>query len=445
MSGPGTFFGLEIARRGIQAERYALDVTGHNLTNAGTEGYSRQEAVHAATEPYSLPVFNQKLQEGQLGTGVEISQVRRFRDLYLDNQWREVAGTEGYWEGLEDTLKKVEAVFPEPTEHGMQNTIAKFFNTWHDLNSAPQDIGIKAAVREAAFELTVTFRQTHAQLSDVRQNIDNLVNEKVARINTITQEITEVSTAIAKVKALGQQPNDLLDKRDLLLDELGKLGRLSMSNSDEGYVSVTLYDQELVSIENNRSAITREDAEGWAGESQETGMVAGYIVSLGKIDDYTAMLDELAVGLTNTVNTLHAVGGGKNFFAATGAADFNLHEDVTDQPGESRIANVNGNQALYIAGKRTELTMLGNTTTFEGFYRGLTTIIGADMQGAADRLGTQGAVKEQVNSMRESLTGVSTDEELTKMLQYQYAYQASSRVVTVMDSLLDTLINRTAV
>ncbi|OPX94324.1 MAG: Flagellar hook-associated protein 1 [Pelotomaculum sp. PtaB.Bin104] len=445
MSGPGTFFGLEIGRRGLQSERRAMDVVGHNLSNANTEGYSRQEAVHVATDPYCNPILNQKLIPGQIGTGVEINYIRRFRDLYLDNQWRDVASSEGYWEALNESLKKIEAVFPEPDEeNGLQSLIGKFFNAWEDLNNTPQDIGVKAAVREAGVELTTTFRQTYTQLSDVWQNVDSLINDKVERINSITRQITEVSTAIARVIDLGEQPNDLLDKRDLLLDELGKLGRITVEHSSDGYVSVSLYGQELVSIDNSRVEITRGDAEGWAAGNQETGMMVGYIDALDKIESYMAMMDELALGLTNTVNALHATttssGTYPDFFTATGAADFDLSADV-----KSEITNVNGDQALYIGGKRTELTMLGNTATFESYYRGLTTMIGADTQGSADRLGTQNAVKEQVNNLRESLVGVSTDEELTKMIQYQYAYQSSARIVTVMDTLLDTLINRTAV
>jgi len=441
MSGPGTFFGIEIGRRGLQSERQSMEVVGHNLSNANTEGYSRQEAVHVATDPYCNPVFNQELVPGQIGTGVEISYIRRFRDLYLDNQWRDVASSEGYWEGLNDALKKVEVYFQEPSEEsGLQSLIGKFFNAWEDLNSTPQDIGVKAAVREAAVELTDTIRQTYAQISDVREYIDSIINDKVARVNSITQQITEVSDAIARVIDLGQQPNDLLDKRDLLLDELGKLGSVTVVNSSDGYVSVSLYNQELVTIDNNRADITREDADGWAGENLETGMIVGYINSLDYIDKYMSMMNELALGLTNTVNTLHATGGYPNFFTATGAADFDLSAEV-----KAEISKVNGEQALNIGGKRTDLTMSGNTTTFEGFYRGLTSMVGADTQGSADRLGTQNAVKEQVNNLRESLIGVSTDEELTKMIQYQYAYQSSARVVTVMDTLLDTLINRTAV
>ncbi|MCG9968004.1 flagellar hook-associated protein FlgK [Pelotomaculum terephthalicicum JT] len=445
MSGPGTFFGLEIGRRGLQAERQALEVVGHNLSNASTEGYSRQEAVHEATDPYCNPVLNQKLLPGQIGTGVEITYIRRYRDLYMDNQWRDVACSQGYWEGLNESLKKVEAAFPEPDEeYGLQTLIGKFFNAWEDLNNTPQDIGPKAAVREAGAELATTFRQTYMQLSDVRNNIDSVIDEKVARINSLTQQITEVSTAIARIIKLGEQPNDLLDKRDLLLDELGKIGRVTVENSADGYVSVSLYGQELVAFDNSRVDITRADAEGWAATNPETGMLVGYFDALDKVDEYMSMMDELALGLTNVVNALHATttasGTYPDFFTATGAADFNLSADV-----QSAITNVNGDMALDIGGLRTDLTMLGNTATFEGYYRGLTTMIGADTQGSADRLGTQNAVMTQVDNLRESLIGVSTDEELTKMIQFQYAYQSSARTITVMDELLDTLINRTAV
>jgi len=441
MSGPGTFFGLEIGRRGLQSERRSMDVVGHNLSNANTEGYSRQEAVHVATDPYCNPILNQKLIPGQIGTGVEISYIRRYRDQYLDDQWRDVAGSEGYWEGLNEALKKVEVYFQEPSEdNGINKLIGKFFNAWEDLNNTPQDIGVKAAVREAAVELTDTIRQTYTQITDTRQDISDMIDDKVERINSITQQITEVSAAIARVIKLGEQPNDLLDKRDLLLDELGELGSVTVENSPDGYVSVSLYEQELVAGDNSKVDITRSDVDAWAGLGLETGMLMGYANALDKMDGYMSMMDELCLGLTSAVNALHADGTYPDFFIATGAADFDLTDEVKQE-----ISNVNGEQALEIGGLRTELTMSGNVATFEEYYSSLVTLIGADTQGSYDRLSTQKAVLEQVNNLRESLIGVSTDEELTKMIQYQYAYQSSARVVTVMDTLLDTLINRMAV
>lgn len=446
---PGTFFGIEIGRRGLQASQRGLNVVSHNLTNASTPGYTRQDAVLVASDPYCRPIWNKASKPGQLGTGVEVPFVRRYRDQYLDNQWREVASAAGYWTAMNEALTRAEAVFPEPDEeYGLQVLIGDFFNTWSDMNNEPGS-GVQAAVVAAGFQLATTISQAYAQLDDVRQNVDSMINEKVERINSLTQQIVEVTDAIAYVIFVGEQPNDLLDKRDLLLDELGTLGKITVEASNEGYVSVSLFGTELVAMDNSKVDITRADAEVWAANNQENGMLLGYIDGLAKVEEYMGMLDTLALGIVEEVNAIHNTDPPEvdypDFFVATGAADLRLSDEM-----QASETNINPDVGLAIFRLREKMTMLPNalgenTLSFEGYYRALTTKIGADTEGSISRLGTQTAVMKQINDLRDSVISVSTDEELTKMIQFQYAYQAASRIVTVMDELLDTLINRTAV
>jgi flagellar hook-associated protein 1 FlgK len=162
---PGTFFGLEIARRGVNVHRATLNITGHNIANANTEGYSRQQAVIEASTPWTLPDLATKMQPGQLGTGVLSEQVRRIRDYHLDLQYREAGSNMGYWQKKLDVAQQIETLFPEPDGPGIQATLLEFFNNWHDLNNDPQDPGVKAAVAEAGDELAATIRHTHEQLA----------------------------------------------------------------------------------------------------------------------------------------------------------------------------------------------------------------------------------------------------------------------------------------
>ncbi|MCL6449629.1 MAG: flagellar basal body protein, partial [Armatimonadetes bacterium] len=159
-----TFFGIEIARRGLMAGRNAMDVTAHNLANASTKGYTRQDPVFTATDPYTLPNAWQKLLPGQLGSGVEVSQIRRIRDSILDQQVRSALGEDGFWQARQDALQRVEAVFPEPSEVGLESVLARFFDAWHELNNNPGDPGLKAVVKEAGEELAVNFRHIYRQL-----------------------------------------------------------------------------------------------------------------------------------------------------------------------------------------------------------------------------------------------------------------------------------------
>ncbi|MCS5696630.1 flagellar hook-associated protein FlgK [Desulfofundulus thermocisternus] len=530
---PSTFFGLEIARRGLLSSRTAMDVTAHNLANASTKGYTRQDPVFTATDPYTMPGAWQKLLPGQMGSGVEVSQIRRVRDSILDQQVRSALGEDGFWQARQDALQRVEAVFPEPSDVGLGDVIGRFFNAWHELNNSPTDPGLKAAVKELGQELALNFRHTYTQLKDIKDSLQQSIDLKVNQINAIARELAGLNREIARIVASGNQPNDLLDRRDLLLDELNGLVPVQVVvNKDETInVSLKYYDgntekqQSLVvydgsyyqlktSINNDELSLNVLDQYGspvmdgsnpvtipWTAGSESfklSGSLAGVENARRRVQDYMDQLDQLAYGLAAYVNNLHhdkydsdgkliTTGNDKgvDFFALNAPTydpgnntdDNSLNDSIdyktylqfsTDKGSEyvnyvkgyagkidlsdkikSDVNNVNGTQALNIAGLRTELTMPDTagklTATFEAFYRGLVAGIGADAQGADHQVGTTRAVLQQLENLRQSVSGVSLDEELTRLIQFQYAFQASARLVTVLDDMLNTLINRMAI
>ncbi|HHW42808.1 MAG TPA: flagellar hook-associated protein FlgK [Desulfotomaculum sp.] len=538
-----TFFGMEIARRGLLSSRTAMDVTAHNLANASTKGYTRQDPVFTATDPYTLPGAWQKLLPGQIGSGVEVSQIRRVRDGILDQQVRGALGEDGFWSERQDALQRVEAVFPEPSDVGLGDVIGRFFNAWHELNNSPTDPGLKAAVKELGQELAVNFRHTYTQLKDIKGSLQQSIDLKVDQINAIVRELAGLNKEIARIVANGNQPNDLLDRRDLLLDELNGLVPVQvMVNKDETInVSLKYYDgsgneqqqslvvydgsyyqlKAVVDNSNNNDELKLDvyDQYGiqvtdggtpvsinWTESSESfklSGSLAGVENARRRVQDYMDQLDQLAYGLAAYVNNLHhdkydskgnlitqddqnnGVYKGVDFFALNAPTydpgnntdDNSLNDSIdyktyiqfsTDKGSEyvnyvkgyagkidlsdkikSDVNNVNGTQALNIARLRTELTMADTagklTATFEAFYRGLVAGVGADAQGADHQVGTTQAVLNQLENLRQSVSGVSLDEELTRLTQFQYAFQASARMVTVLDDMLDTLINRMAV
>lgn len=429
MSGPGTFFGLEIARRGMQAGRSAMDVTGHNLANVDTPGYSRQETVQMTTDPYALMVFNQKGTPEHMGTGVMAEKIRRVRDEFLDDSIRNIFSTTAQWESMDAVLRKVEVLFPEPGENGMQGIIGEFFNNWHELNSSPQARGVRSAVREAAGNLTHAFRQTYQQVENEKSITLGRIEEKVNRVNAIATEVAYLNDTIVSAISLGKQPNDLMDKRDVLLDELATIADIRVEKDASGQVAVMVSGNYIVNGDN--------EVDAFDGPPVNDGALAGLEAAIEKIEDLQAQLDELAEAFIEVVNGWHEKDGFPAFFTGSGAADFELSDEI-----KSNLNNINSYQALNIAGMRTELTMSGGTATFENFYAGMVTGLGADVQSTKGMLDSQKLIREQNENMRQSVMGVSTDEELTRMIQFQYAFQASARVVTVMDEMLDTLINR---
>lgn len=461
-----TFFGLEIARRGLIAQRLAMDTVAHNLANANTEGYTRQEAVHVAENPYTIPVRDQKVIPGQLGTGVTVSDIRRIRDNILDAHVRRALGDAGYWEERSDALARVEALFPEPGEYGIQQAIAKFFNYWQDLNASPQDLGLKAAVREAGEELASMIRVTYAQLEENYNGLKDTLQDKVAEINNVAEEIRGINEAIARLGSADYKANDLMDRRDLLLDKLAAIGEVEATALPNGQLEVKLYGSVLVSGTTVNAASGSFDGNDHfiltigtdviditlKADANAPGALCGLESARQKVKGYMGDLDKLSSALRDKVNAAHGYSAGPPpagvaFFNpnSTGAADFALDPAIL-----ADASKIDGTKALAVAELRDDPTVDVNgdgqpDVTFEVFYTQLVTRIGTDVSGAAERVKGARAVREQLENLRQSVTGVSIDEELTKLTQFQYAYQASARVVTVLDDLLDTIINRMAV
>lgn len=495
---PGTWFGLEIAKRGVMSHRTALDVTGHNIANANTAGYSRQEAVLKPTDPWTLPNLATKMLPGQLGTGVTVEEVRRIRDYYLDVQSRQSGSYEGYWEKKLDLAKRMETVFPEPVGRGLQTVLLNFFNDWQDVNNNPEDPGVKKAVIESADELAGIFRQMHTQLSTIGEGIvvtsptesptgyyqvvGGMMSFEVDKINQITKRIADLSNTIIRLRQNGASPNDLLDQRDALLDELAKFGNIKTDVKDNGQIQVKFIGDsdngkgsfDIIRMNGGQveagkvavfkdnvadphyhlfldfdgtfdAADARLDLTARAGYSPALpGSGQGSLLGLesARLDNKQLLkdLDDLALTLMARVNaaaTDTPPGSGIEFFdsATTGAADIKVKAGATD---------IIGQNAIHVARLRSTLLTIGGVTntTLENFYQGIVAQVGANVNHHANMLENQQAIGGQIEALRQSVSGVSVDEELTRMIQFQYGYQASARMIALQDEMLDYLINR---
>src|SRR5690349_1241036 len=188
--GISTFLGLETALRGIQAHQAALETTGHNITNANTVGYTRENALMAATPAFTYPP------NGQIGTGVEISQYQRVRDDFIDVQYRAQSMLKGYWNAQQDGLGQVELNLNEPSDTGVQSLMDKFWSSWHDLGNTPESVPTRQAVVQSGAALAGGISSLQHQLSVISsQNQTNLtlsvndLNSTVSSLATIDQPI----------------------------------------------------------------------------------------------------------------------------------------------------------------------------------------------------------------------------------------------------------------
>ena len=458
---PSTFMGLEIARRGLSAARLGMEISGHNVANANTPGYSRQRPVLATTDPYTLPSLCRPQEPLMLGTGVEAKKVERVRDSFLDIQVRAEVSGHGTWEVQRDALGEIETVFMEPSESGLSSLFSKFWSSWQELSKNAENTPTRAVLVQNAESLAVAIRHTQSLLDTVRDDQRQLANIYINDINSKARQIAALNVQIANSRAAGDEPNDLLDKRDLLLDELAALAAITVTEDGLGAVKVTAGSAVLVDGKESFDVpqITDWTTDPFVNSPYDqftAGRLYGVRQNLAKVASYAAGLDTLASALISEVNTLHRAGYGLDgttgtaFFTGSGASDIGVNPDLAADLGKVAAASVegapgDGSNALKIARLETAVIEdLGNST-IAGYYQNLVSRLGVEAQEAARMTDNQKALVDQLTARRDSISGVSLDEEMTNLVQYQYAYMACARVITTLDSLLDTLINRTAV
>lgn len=478
---PGTFFSLEIGRRGLQTHQRALDVTGHNLANASTEGYTRQEAVFSQTDPFTAPDMNSPASPGQLGTGLKTSIIKRIRDEYMDPQMRRSNTDRYYWEDQINVFKRVEASFAEPASSGIEAQLVEFFKGWQNLNNNPQDPGVKASVKEMGVQLASLMTYTYNQLTDLQESLvlpgtlpaveSGQIKDQVSRVNDVFRQVQNLTEEIMRIFKLGQQPNDLMDKRDLLLDELSKFGPLTVthktsSGKPTGEITMNFMGVSITTVPrmdtsfslriNDQAGPTYGNLElhenslgrvvDLSAQSENTlmgGSMLGLERARQSIISFKSALNEIAVNLKDRIreknNTPPAASTLDFFSGSLETGDFSVYSIIANDPEK-----IDGTKANLIAGMRNENMGPGKNYTLEERYEMLTTDVGNKAKGTDDMAAIQQSIQEQMSSLRESVSGVSVDEELSKMVQFQYGYQASARIISVVDELLEVIINRMA-
>ncbi len=630
-----SFFGIEMGKRSLQQFKTALEVTGNNINNVSTKGYSRQRVVMSSFDkPLEQPSLNRAERAGQLGQGAEITAIERVRDQFIDSRIGVELGSSSYWDTKFTYLNQVEAIYNEPSDLNLRSDLDAFWQGWQDMADNPTERATRFVVIERAERLNSTLNQMHGQMSDIRNNINTMVEAKVKRVNEIANTIKSLNMEISKQQAMGQSPNDFLDRRDLLIDELSSLANISVKSVDPDETIIYIGSRHLIQggivspLEINRNA----ENEGmfdvdWQIDGAATQFESGELKALLELRDTDLVqaindLNTFAINLSDSVNEIHRDGfglnqeTGVNFFSMTPITtnvngNYDINEDGADdatmlfkisgvnavdtnapvgangtltlgsisRDGEnitidytegmklqdlidrvnSSQANVsayvdhrdrlifkarafddylapnyyikhvedsgqlltgiagmlnnsgadaafNFNQAdqinqlagdgrnysvspyrspaeairvsetirtdtnfiaassgidtdgqgslnkwngvgdnanaLAVANLRFKEMMVDSHSTFNDFYTGSIARIAARTETANTEVQKQEIVISYLEGLRQSVSGVNLDEEMAQMVMYQHGYNASARIVSMMDQLLDTIINR---
>jgi flagellar hook-associated protein 1 len=561
----GLFSIFNVGTRGMSAQQTAINVTSHNIANANTEGYSRQRATLETTRPFGMPSLNNAVGPGQIGTGVQVSAIQRVRDSFLDYQVRTETSTYGQFSAKDKFLSEVESIFNEPSETGISTLVGKFFDSWQTLAGNPQSSNTRTIVVQQAASLADALNQTSTQLEKLQKNANDVINSTVFEANDILDQISQLNQQIVGVKVSGQMPNDLMDRRDQLIDSLSsKFNFTIVKNNFEGldikqddvpatdpnpylvksvnpdsvrrlsYVkdikdngdgtydityskggdtskvdgpeTVSLSVQQYKDLDKYRVMWSNTDGsklkigtDDVVAFTPKNGELFGYAEVQEDINNYMNQLNQIAKAVAFSVNALHS--GVKDLSSGTDNNPIFLNGDTNSIADEAKITaknikvnqnlidnvmlietkydvtygSTNGSRALAIAQLRDKLMniqQIGSATTradlfaaggnditydaangliefvsapngikIDSYFKDIIARLGVQSGEAQRMVKNQETLLSSFEQTRESVSGVSLDEEMANLIQYQHAYQANAKIIATVDELLDVVIN----
>lgn len=622
-----TFAGIEIGKRSLVAHTAGLTTIGHNLSNASVEGYSRQRIQLGTFDPIYVPGLNREATPGQIGQGVTVTSIERVHDQILQGRIISQANGRGYWEARDKYLLMVEQVYNEPSETSVRSHMDQFWEAWQDLSLRPEETASRQAVIERGRTLVGSIQNQYRGLKDVRDMLELEVSATVGRVNGIINDISALNEQIVKIKAMGDNPNDLLDRRDLLTKKLSGLMEITIDNRDPDEFTITTGGYHLIQGRVVSSLVAEPDPlnEGystvkWAANGEDIQLFGGKLASFVQLRDQDLRseiqnLDMMAINFVDLVNENHKAGYGLNgktgieffneypfvnnvagnydsngdgafdstyLFRISGGNELDSREQIglqgtmqlsgraenilveyfpTDtvadvvkrinlsgsevvarldrnghlqlkaspsaqkenpdfvirhieddgqfltgyagiliasgsdgaynseqadavtslrgnglaysvapvphpsgwlevnrslinDPGSlaagfgvnGHISNPgDGSAAISIAALRNNDIMVGNHRSFDDYFSSTIANAGLKGEAAARALATEELIMKDLETMRESISGVSIDEELSQMIKFQHGYSAASRFISEIDKMLDTIINRMGV
>ena len=457
---------LNVARTALITQQKALDVTANNIANVNTEGYSRQRLNMEQNEPV-------RYEGGTLGTGVRANRtIQRMYDRFLNSQLTDAAAKHGRWQAQGETLEKAELMFDEVSGYGLNNAMSQFWGAWQQLSNNPSGYTERVALVGESRNMTDVFNKLTRDLTQIQKDSDTSIDGAVGDINTLTREIAEINLKIAEIEAgSNHSANDFRDQRDLKLKELSSLINVNSFEDADGYLTVvTANGRTLVDRVNSWDLTIGLNANGlndvfWESSSGvlknitsdiSDGKLKGWIEARDTtLPDYLSRLDDMAQTMITAVNTLHSSGltlasppddTGFDFFTGTDATDIAVNTAVVNNSNllaaalsSEGVPGGNGN-AIAISELQNSLSMSGGTATIDDFYDSLVSDVGRNVSQSRVNTEHQSMISLQLSTYREEVSGVSMDEEMVNMVQFQSAYSAAAKLVNTVDEMLNTLI-----
>lgn len=334
--------GIEIGKRSLMAHNQGLSTAGHNMTNASTEGYSRQRVEFGTFEPLYAPQLNRAELPGQIGQGVVAVRVERIRDELLDGQIVYQQGGFGYWESRDKYIGLLEQIYNEPSEISLRSQMDRFWDSWQELSLHPSEMAPREAVLQRGRTLMDSIHGQYTRLTQTREMLNGDIEVVTKQVNNLARQIASLNEEIVKSEAMGDNPNDLYDRRDLLLEKLGYLVNINVDRRDPDEFMIHIDGHILVQGKKARQfeLSTDPNNEGmskitWKDTGADAFFASGQLGALVELRDVDlrreiSLLDTVTLNFTDLVNEVH-----RNAYGLSGSTGVDF---FTEHPAINNIA-----------------------------------------------------------------------------------------------------------
>ena len=444
---------FDISRRSMATYQRSMDVASNNIANVGNKDYTRQRAVLSTenTQQYAGITW---------GSGVKMDDITRIRSSLTDNQIISNNQRFSFNERSSVLLGQVEEVFSEPSELGISNLMGQFFSSWSELSANPTSSALRGNVVYSAQNLAAKVEEVNEGFKVIKSSIYYEFNDKVREVNNILTSLKDINRQLSETTAIGNNGNDLMDKRDLLVDSLSKMVNVSVNYELDETVNISIggvfavdkanaIQFEATNIDGKLGMISKDGQSNVRIINGEMGALVDTFTN--KIPAYEEKLNSIITQLVTSVNAIHNTGYsnedpaqvGFDFFEAYDGDKLKIKKEILNDYNKIAASGdgTSGNGDIAI-----KIYEIGDANVLNGsklgdIYSTLISEVGSNVQNA-ERMAESGAlVLQQLHNQKDSVSAVSVDEEMMDVIKFQKAYEASAKLIRMADEMLETLIN----
>jgi flagellar hook-associated protein 1 FlgK len=461
----GLFGALNMGANSLSVQEEAMDVTGQNLANVNNPAYTRQQLVVQAATPLQTP-------NGQEGTGVEATGISQASDALLNTQIQSENSVSSSLTAQQTALQYAETYINEQITNtstgvsspgGLTADLSNLFNSFQSVSTNPTNLTQRQALVASAQQLATQFNQVSTQLSSVGDQINQSIQDGVTSSNQDLAQIANLNQQIIAAQADGGSANDLMDEREQTIQDLSNYANITATAQANGAVNINIGGVAMVSGQTQTDSLKTYDAGGGqlliqaqtAGTplTLSSGSIEGNISTRdGTLASLQTSVNTLATQLISQVNSIYSSGydlngnTGASFFTGTDASDIAVNSSLINNPNAvqaSGSAGAAGDNTVMLSLAQLANTSISglNDQTFSQNWAQTVGGLGNTISSVNEQLASSASVSQMLTTQRDSVSGVSIDEEMTHLMQYQKSYEASAQLVSTLNQMLQTVIS----